>query len=108
VARRKSRTPELRVEQLIGCRVRDRDGNVVGRLEEFRAVREGEHWVVTEFDIGPTALLERLAVRHLGFTWPGHPRGYRAGWEQLNLDDPERPTLTCRADELRVVRDPRR
>jgi len=98
------RASELRLEELIGRRVRDRDGHVVGRLEEFRARREGEYWVVTEYDIGPTALLERLAARHLGITWPGRVHGYRATWDQLALDDPERPTLTCAVDELKKIR----
>jgi hypothetical protein len=95
---------ELRLEQLLGRHVRDASGRVVGRLEEFRASREGEHWVVTEFDIGPTALLERLAVRHLGVTWFGRVHGYRATWDQLNLEDSDRPTLTCGVDELRKLR----
>jgi hypothetical protein len=97
------RANELHLEDLLGRRVRDRDGRVVGRLEEFRARREGEHWVVTEYDIGPTALLERLAARHLGITWPGRVHGYRATWEQLALDDPKAPTLTCGLDELKKL-----
>jgi hypothetical protein len=112
VARKRSRAPldeaPLRVEQLIGRPVRDTDGRVVGRLEEFRAEREGEHWVVTEFDIGPAALLERLAVRHFGVSWPGRPPGYRVRWDQLNLDDPESPALTCSAAELKALRRPTR
>ncbi len=94
---------ELHLEALLGRRVRDADGRVVGRLEEFRARREGEHWVVVEFDIGPIALLERLAVRHLGVTWRGRARGYRATWEQLNLEDPGRPALACGLDELKKL-----
>lgn len=94
---------EFGLEQLLGRRVRDTSGRAVGRLEECRARREGNYWVVTEFDIGPNALLERLASRHLGVTWPGRGRGYRATWNQLNLEDPERPTLTCRVDELKKL-----
>lgn len=95
---------EVRLEELLGRRVRDGGGDTVGRLEEFRARREGEHWVVTEFDIGPTALLGRLAARHLGVTWPGRTGGYRATWEQINFDDPERPTLNCPVDQLKKLR----
>jgi hypothetical protein len=97
------RANELRLEDLLGRRVRDRDGHIIGRLEEFRARREGEHWVVTEYDIGPAALLERLAVRHLGIMRSGRLRGYRATWDQLDLDDPEYPKLTCGVDELRKL-----
>ena len=95
------RANELRVEALVGRRIRDRDGRVVGRLEEFRARREGDHWVVTEYDIGPIALLERLAATYLGIMWPGRASGYRATWDQVDLDDPEHPRLTCGVDELK-------
>jgi hypothetical protein len=95
---------ELHLEDLLGRRVRDQNGRVVGRLEEFRARREGDYWVVAEYDIGPTALLERLAVRHLGVTWPGRVHGYRAIWDQLDVGDPDRPTLTCEVDELKKLR----
>ena len=95
---------ELRLEDLIGRRVRDAEGRVVGRLEEFRATREGDHWVVNEYEIGPSALLERLAARHLGITWPGRVDGYRALWNQLNLEDPKQPRLNCRVDELKKLR----
>jgi hypothetical protein len=103
-----ARRNELRLEQLLGRRVRDASGRVVGRLEEFRATRDGEHWAVTEFHIGPTALLERLAVRHFGVGRPGRPHGYRARWDQVDLSDPERPALTCGLDQLRAIRRPRR
>jgi hypothetical protein len=95
---------ELRLEDLIGRRVRDAAGRVVGRLQEFRATREGNHWVVDEYEIGPSALLERLAARHLGIIWPGRVHGYRASWNQLDLEDPKHPRLTCGVDELKKLR----
>ena len=98
------RANEIRLEEVLGRRVRTADGRNVGRIEEFRARREGDYWVVTEFDIGPNALLGRLAARHLGITWPGRSRGYRASWEQINLDDPRRPTLNCPVDQLKQLR----
>jgi len=97
------RERELHLAHLLGRRVRDRNGRVVGRLEEFRARREGNYWVVAEYDIGPTAVLERLAARHLGITWPGRVYGYRATWDQVDLADPDRPTLTCEVDELKKL-----
>ena len=98
------RANELRVERLVGRRVYDAARRVVGRLEEFRATREGEAWVVTEFDIGRAALLERLAIRHLGWLPGGRPAGYRARWDQLDLSDPERPQLTVPVEELKTLR----
>ncbi len=94
---------DVRLEDLLGRVVRGQDGGVIGRLEEFRAEREGEHWVVTRYHIGPAALLERLAVRHLGVTWRS-VKGYEARWDQLSLDDPQRPTLTCDRADLKAIR----
>src|SRR5689334_23167256 len=96
---------ELRVEQLLGRKVTDAAGVVVGRLEEFRARRNGDAWEVTEFDLGRTALLERLAVRHFSWLVPGdRPAGYRARWDQIDLSDPDHPRLTVTIDELDAIR----
>jgi hypothetical protein len=96
---------ELRVELLLGRKVRDVSGRVVGRLEEFRARRNGEAWEVTEFDLGPTALLERLAVRHFSAFVPGRrPAGYRASWDQIDLSDPIHPRLTVAIEQLTAIR----
>ena len=95
---------ELRLELLLGRAVHDRDGHVVGRIQEFGAEREGEHWVVTQYHLGPAGLLERLAVRHLNWMPGRGPHGYVVRWDQLTLDDPERPRLTCDLDELREIR----
>ena len=95
---------DLRLELLVGRRVFAMDGNAIGRLHEFRATREGEAWVVTEFDIGPDAALERLAVRHFGWIPRKRPVGYRARWDQIDLSDPIRPRLTCPVEELQTLR----
>jgi hypothetical protein len=86
---------ERRLELLLGTHVHAQDGRAIGRLEEFFAVREHDYYVVTEFHIGPMALIERLAVRHLGFTLPGRVHGYRVRWDQLDIEDPNHPRLTC-------------
>jgi hypothetical protein len=95
---------ERRVEELLGRRVLASDGRVVGRIEEMRAVREGGAYVVTEFHIGPRALLERVAVRHFGRFVPRRVHGYRVAWDQLDLSDPVRPRLLCEVGELKKTR----
>jgi hypothetical protein len=52
---------------------------------------------ITEFLVGSTALLERLAV-HLRGRRKG--KGYRVPWDKLDLTDPARPKLKCTVDEL--------
>jgi hypothetical protein len=89
---------------LLGRKVRGANGRVVGRLQEFLAEREGESWVVTGCDLGPDALLERLAVRHIGWLPGDKPHGYRARWDQIDISDPERLRLTVPLEELSPLR----
>jgi hypothetical protein len=91
---------ERHVHRLLGRPVYDRSGRPVGHLEELHAEKEGDYYVVAAFDLGPVAMLERLAVRHLGVSWAGRPHGYRARWNQIDLEDERRMTLTCEVDEL--------
>jgi len=94
---------ERRVELLLGRKVRALDGAVIGRIEEMRAEREHDYYVVTEFLVGPIALIERLAVRHFGFTLAGRVHGYRVRWDQLDLDDADNPRLTCTVEDLEHI-----
>jgi hypothetical protein len=98
---------ERHLELLLGQRVRDMEGRAVGRIEEFHAEKEGDYYVVAAIDLGPIALLERLAVRHLGIRWSG-PHGYRARWDQIDLENDRRPTLTVPLADLQAVRTPGR
>lgn len=95
---------ERRVEGLLGRRVLAPDGTVAGRIEEMLAVREGSYFVVTEFHIGPRALLERVAVRHFGSIVPRRIHGYRVSWDQIDLSDPRQPRLRCDVRELKEAR----
>lgn len=91
---------ERNVALLIGRRVYAPDGRAIGRIEELHAEKEGDHYVVSAIDLGREALLERLAVRHLGISWGGRSHGYRARWDQIDLEDERRPTLTCPLEDL--------
>jgi hypothetical protein len=94
---------ERRVELLLGRKVRALDGSVIGRIGEMHAEREHDYYVVTEFHVGPTALMERLAVRHFGFTLAGRVHGYRVRWDQLDLEDADNPRLTCTVEDLEHI-----
>jgi sporulation protein YlmC with PRC-barrel domain len=88
---------EAHAERMVGRKVHDANGEVVGRLEEMIVeVVDGEY-VVTEFHVGPAALLERIGCffeqvpyfRLLPF-----PRwAYHVGWRDVDLADPNRPRL---------------
>ena len=95
-----ARTSRLvRLEDLLGSRVRTEHGEVVGRIEEVRAERRGDGYDVTEYHLGSAALLERLA---LGFHVFGRrQRTLIVQWDQLDVRNPKAPVLTCRVDELK-------
>jgi len=97
---------EVRLEQLVGKRVRDAHGRVVGRIEEVRAEKHGEEYWVHEYHLGPHALLERLALwmkrlppLHL-LTLSKYGKSYTASWEQVDVTDPEHPQLRCAQEDL--------
>lgn len=94
---------EVRVEHLMGRRVRDADGRSVGRIEEMHCDvvlhEHGRDYVVTTFRIGRFGWLDVLAgsvlsrelLKKLGRTF-----GYRqleVGWKRMDLTDPARPRL---------------
>ena len=76
-----------------------RNGQRMGRIEEFHAERRGAACVIVGFAIGVAGLLERM---NLGVTMILGLRGggYVARWDQIDLSDPDRPRLTCAVDEL--------
>ena len=90
----------LRVDRLVGREVYSQHGRRLGRVEEFRAIRRNQAWVINEYVIGSAGLLERLglAVRLI----LGHKgrAGYVARWDQLDLSDRRRLRLTCAVNEL--------
>jgi hypothetical protein len=92
----------VRLEDLVGRKVRTEEGHVVGRIEEVRAERreDGEH-EVTEFHLGTGALLERWAIvaRALG----RRPTVIVARWDQLDISRPASPALTCPPGELKRI-----
>jgi hypothetical protein len=93
---------ELRVDRLLGRDVVDGNNRPIGRLQEFRAVKHGTGWVISEYVIGPAALLERLGVsarRLFGV----HVAGRVARWDQLDISDEHHPRLTCPVNELREL-----
>ncbi len=88
------------VQDLLGRRVYDVTGRPAGRIEEMRADRHGDDYTVTKFLLGSGALFERWSIvrRLLGRKL----RTYVVRWDQLDLSRPEKPSLTCRVDDLEV------
>ncbi len=93
---------DLRVERMLGRQILARNNQSMGRLEEFRAEKQGRDWIVVEYAIGAAGLLERLGVG-LKLLFGHHGGGYVARWDQLDISDPERPRLTCEVSALRKL-----
>jgi sporulation protein YlmC with PRC-barrel domain len=88
---------EVHVEHLLGRKVRDAQGKVVGRIEELCVeIRDGEP-VVVEIHAGPAALLERIGafVHQLPFfsLIPRKAQLRRIPWNEIDLRDEWRPCL---------------
>lgn len=100
---------EINLDLLLGRAVVARNGRPIGRIEEFRAERRGHELVVTEYHLGPEALLERLSVsgrRLLSlFGIKSRSRGRCIPWDKLDLSNPEKPRLTCSVEELAQLDD---
>jgi hypothetical protein len=94
------RPHERRLDRLLGRRVFAVNNRPIGRLEEFRAERHGDDYVITDYVIGVGGLVERLGVGvRLIFGRAGG--GYLAHWDQIDLTDPDCPRLRCPVTDLR-------
>jgi hypothetical protein len=87
---------EIHLEELLGKRVTDAAGRDVGRIEEFCVEQRGDDWVVSEYLLGVTGLLERLGVRSvadlIGIPLPKRVQ-QRVPWNCLDVSDPQHPKL---------------
>jgi sporulation protein YlmC with PRC-barrel domain len=101
---------EVRLDLLLGRKVVDASGEVIGRLEEVvaevRVDNHGSDHVVREFHVGKCAAAERLAGGLLGgavlrlLTGGRGYSGYVVPWQIMDLSDPERPRVRGRKGEL--------
>jgi hypothetical protein len=101
---------EVHVESIVGRKVRDLSGRVVGRLEEFIVDDRDGVRDVKEFHIGQYAMFERLMGGAVGrsllrFLGGRLRRGLVVPWDAMDLRDPRVPRITRPLDELREARD---
>ena len=101
-------TREVRLELILGRKVRDPSGAVVGRLEEVVVEDGGGRRLITEFHVGKYAALERLMGGTLGrsllrFGGRRARRGFIVPWELMDLRDPQDLRITQPASALREI-----
>lgn len=102
-----TKSREIHVERLLGCKVVDVNGEKVGRIEELKARRENDECLITDYMVGDYALEERLAMgpvmrailRKLSWSYVS----YRIPWDRMDLTDPVRPRTTCAKGNLPKV-----
>lgn len=97
-------TDFVEVQQIVGNRVRDNAGRVLGRIESILAEVAGPQCVIHEYHLGTTAFLARIGfhtARLFGFT----PRLHllRVPWKLMDLSDPTQPHVGCSEEELRSL-----
>jgi sporulation protein YlmC with PRC-barrel domain len=95
---------EIHVERLLGRRVHDSEGRMIGRLEEIVADVVDNETVVTEYHVGPAAFWERVggfAVQLPFLGWlPVERRIYRIPWNVMDVSDPDRPRANAPVTSL--------
>lgn len=95
------KTAKVHFELLLGRKVYDPDGVRVGRIFSVIAEQEGDDCVIREYHLGTAALLSRLGITALRLVGLHRHEPLRVPWDQLDLSDPEKPRLRCRAEELK-------
>jgi hypothetical protein len=83
----------IRLDDLVGTRVRDEEGRVVGRIFEMRAEARGKDLVIVEYHLGAHALLERIGLSALRLVGLRSRELRRVAWDQMDISDPGRPVL---------------
>jgi hypothetical protein len=89
----------IRLERLLGRRLVDARGHVVGCIEDVATMPVGDEYLVTHVVVTSHRRLAQLqafahqipVLRALGLGKP--PRVRRMPWTWLDLSDPERPRL---------------
>lgn len=98
---------ETKVELLLGAKVRDANGENVGRIEEIRVERTDNALLVEAYLIGASAVIDRLSAWTLvrpikGLLKSRHIYSlYDVPWQDMDLTDPTHPVLrTAKRDLL--------
>ena len=92
----------VRLDDVLGRSVRDRDGRDVGRVYEILAEHDGDDLVVMEYHLGTGAMLQRLGLSLLTLVGVRRaPRPIKVPWDRMDVRDPFRPVFLGTRDELR-------
>jgi sporulation protein YlmC with PRC-barrel domain len=98
---------DIKVQLLVGIKVRDVDGKNVGRIEEIRVERQEKALLVEAYLIGVSGLIDRLSARTLVRPIRRLLRSrhiysvYEVPWQEMDVTDPKRPVLKIAQRDMR-------
>ena len=101
---------EVKVELLLGAKVRDANGEKVGRIEEIRVERTDNALLVEAYLIGASAVVDRLSAWTLVRPIKGLLKSrriyslYDVPWQDMDLSDPDHPVLRTAKRDLHHAR----
>jgi hypothetical protein len=98
---------EVSIELLLGAKLRDVDGESVGRIEEFRVRRDENVCLLDAYLVGASAVIDRLSAWSLARPIGRYLRTrkfvtvYEVPWQDMDLTDPKKPRLRIPKRDLR-------
>jgi sporulation protein YlmC with PRC-barrel domain len=98
---------DVNIEFLLGKKVRDSQGNKVGRIEEFRVTETDKACLLDGYLIGTSALVDRLSAWTLVRPIARLLRNrrlltvYEVPWQDMDLSDLDHPILRVERKTLR-------
>jgi len=101
---------EVKIELLLGAKVRDVNGEKVGRIEEIRVDRSDNALLVEAYLIGASAVVDRLSAWTLVRPIKGLLKSrriyslYDVPWQDMDLTDPRHPVLRTAKSDLHHAR----
>ncbi len=99
---------EISVEQLLGTRVVDSEGNKLGRIHEISAQRGEDSCLVDAYYVGGRAMVVRIARWAVPNSISSAIeskllRPYRIAWDEMDLSDPRHPRVRLTKEQIRRV-----
>ena len=81
----------IRLEELVGSLVRDRDGNEIGRIFDMRGEPRDSGIVIVEYFLSAGALMTRVGMSVRSLFGLQLKELIRVPWNELDLSEPDNP-----------------
>jgi hypothetical protein len=94
----------VRLEEFLGRKVIDSEGQPAGRIEELKMRVVGDRCEIDQFLLGRGGMLKRLSIAHLSLGMlrllgAGKRRAtHSVDWRDMDLSDPQHPRMRVSRD----------